>query len=83
MLIVFWDMKGPVTIDFFEKVATVKSYFYCKILGQNVPYLLSDSCIFADWAVYNCCFQGNKEVKILSALSAWAVEYIDSLSAVE
>ena len=31
MLIVFKDMKGPITIDFLEKVATVKQYFWSPI----------------------------------------------------
>ncbi len=29
MLTDFWDMKGPMTIDFLEKVAAVKSASYC------------------------------------------------------
>ena len=29
MLTKFWDKKGPITIDFFEKEATVNRAFYC------------------------------------------------------
>ena len=43
MLTVFWDMKGPITIDFLEKDATVNSasYSQLKLLRQNSPYLLN------------------------------------------
>ena len=42
MLTVFWDMKGPITIDFNEKDATVKQCF----LLLNSPFLPNDPCIF-------------------------------------
>ena len=35
---VFWDMKGPISIDFFEKDATTNSAFFCQLLKQNSPY---------------------------------------------
>ena len=37
-------MKGPITIDFFEKDATVNSASTYQLLRQNSPYLLNDSC---------------------------------------
>ena len=37
-----WDMKGPITIEFLEKGATVKSAFSCQLLRQNYCYLLND-----------------------------------------
>ena len=40
MLTVFWDMKGLITIDFLEKVATVNNASYCKLLSQNAPFQL-------------------------------------------
>ena len=47
--ILFWDMKGPITIDFQEKGASVNSTSYYQLLWQNSPYLLNDTCI-----LYNC-----------------------------
>ena len=41
MLTVFWDMKGPITIDFLEKGATVNNASYCQLLKQRLPYLFS------------------------------------------
>ena len=32
MLTVIWNKKGPITIDFREKAATVNSTFYCQLL---------------------------------------------------
>ena len=32
MLTVFWDLKGPITIDFLEKGTTVNSASYCQVL---------------------------------------------------
>ena len=32
MLILFWDMKGSITIDFFEKIATGNSSPFCQLL---------------------------------------------------
>ena len=42
MLTVFWGMKGPIIIDFFEKAATVNNVFFCQIQKQNSPFLLND-----------------------------------------
>ena len=42
MVMVFWDMKGPITIDFFVKVATINRPPYCQLLKQNSPYLLKN-----------------------------------------
>ena len=42
MLTVFLDRKGPITIDFPEKGATVNSASYCQIFQQYSPYLLND-----------------------------------------
>ena len=39
MLAVFWDMKGPLAIDFFKKGATVNSTSYCQLIKQNFSYL--------------------------------------------
>ena len=39
-------MKGPITIDFFEKGASVNSASYCQLLRQNSPYLLNDLHIY-------------------------------------
>ena len=36
--VVFWDMKGPITIDFLEKAATANSSSYCLFLKQNSPF---------------------------------------------
>ena len=42
ILTVFWDMKGPMTIDFIEKGATVNNASYCQLLWKNSPYLLNN-----------------------------------------
>ena len=42
MLIVFWDIKGPITIDFLEKGTTVNNAFSFQLPWQNSPYLLND-----------------------------------------
>ena len=42
MLIVFWDMKQLITIDFLEKSATVNCTSYYQLLRQNLPYSLND-----------------------------------------
>ena len=42
MLTLFYDMKGPITIDFFEKGAAVNSTSYSALFRQNPPYLLND-----------------------------------------
>lgn len=34
MLTVFWDMKGPVTIDFLQRGTTVNAENYCELLGK-------------------------------------------------
>ena len=51
MLTIFWDMKGPIIIDFFEKGATVNSAFYRQFFRQSLLYLLHDLCIYIwkDW----------------------------------
>ena len=41
MLIVFWDMKERINIDFFEKGTTVCKNSYCFHLEQNSPYIYS------------------------------------------
>ena len=42
MATIFWDLKGHITIDFFEKGATVISASYCQLLRrQYLPYLLN------------------------------------------
>ena len=46
MLILFLDIKGPVSIDFLEKSATVYSSSNCLILGQNSSYLFNDLRIY-------------------------------------
>ena len=30
---VFWDMKGPITFDFFVKGVTINCASYCQLLG--------------------------------------------------
>ena len=35
-------IKWPITIDFLEKSATIKSHSYCQFFMQNSPYLLND-----------------------------------------
>ena len=45
MLIVFWDLKGLITIDFLKKCTTVNSASYYQRLMQNSLYLLNDPCI--------------------------------------
>ena len=42
MLTVFWDMKGPIKIDFLEKDTIVNSPSFCQLLRQNSPFLLND-----------------------------------------
>ena len=49
MLTVFLDMKGLITIDFFEKDATLNSASYCQLLWQNSPFLLNDPHII--WSI--------------------------------
>ena len=39
MLTVFWNMKGPIPIDFLEKVPTVK---IANSFGNISPFLLND-----------------------------------------
>ena len=47
-----WNMKGPITIDFLEKGATVNFASYCQLLRHNSPYLLNDSRMFWSFAVF-------------------------------
>ena len=42
MLTVLRSMKGPITIDFIEKGATVNRGSYCQFLWQNSLYLLNN-----------------------------------------
>ena len=44
MLTVFWDMKGFITFDFFEKGTTLNSASYCRLFRQ---YFL-----FIEWPIY-------------------------------
>ena len=44
MLTVFWNMRGPITIDFLKKGVPVNSISYCQLFWQNSPYLLNDPC---------------------------------------
>ena len=46
ILTVFWNMKGPITIVFLEKAATVNSASYFQLLRQNSHHLLNDSYIY-------------------------------------
>ena len=41
-LIVFWDIKEPITIDFLEKGTTVSSFYFCQLFKQSWPYLFND-----------------------------------------
>ena len=41
-LIVFYDMKRPLIIDFLENSSTVNSYSYYQLLRWNSPYLLNN-----------------------------------------
>ena len=42
ILMIIWDTKGPLTIDFLEKKVLIKSAFYYEPLRQYSPYLLND-----------------------------------------
>ena len=44
ILTVFWDMKGPITVDFLEKGATVNSTPSYQLLRQYFTLLLNDPC---------------------------------------
>ena len=45
-------MKGPITIDYLEKVAPVNSASYFECFRQNLPYLLNSLCtLFFIWLV--------------------------------
>ena len=46
MLTIFWNMKDPITTDFFGKCADVNIAPYCLIFWQNSPYLLNDLYIY-------------------------------------
>ena len=35
MVTVFWDMKGPITVDFLEKGATVNSTTNCQLIDKT------------------------------------------------
>ena len=45
MLTGIWDMKGPITMNYLEKGATVNSAYYCQLLRQYFPF-------FDEW-LYN------------------------------
>ena len=45
MLIVFWDMKGSISIELLEKDATINIASYCKLLWQYLPHSLNEPCI--------------------------------------
>ena len=55
MLTAFWNMKGPITINFLEKGATVNSASDSHLLMQNSPYLLNDP--------YNMEHEGNSDTR--------------------
>ena len=40
---VFCDMKGPIIIDFHEKITTVNRVYYYRLFSQNSAYLLNES----------------------------------------
>ena len=42
MLTVFWDMKGLITINFFENGVNVNSVTYCQFFRQNSSHLFND-----------------------------------------
>ena len=42
ILIFSWDIKGSISIDFFEKVATVNSASDCQLQRRNSPRSLND-----------------------------------------
>ena len=46
MQTIFWDMKRTITIDFFEKGATINSASYFQLFRNISPYLLNDPCRF-------------------------------------
>ena len=51
MLTIFWDIKGPLIIDFIEKVVIVNRAYFGKHFGQNSPYLLNVHRILAVFVV--------------------------------
>ena len=60
LLTVFWNMKGPVTIDFLEKGTTINSVSLKFCLPQNSPNLLNDHCIYIYIYIYNVRWKGLK-----------------------
>ena len=58
MLIVFWDMKGPISIDFLEKGAAVNSAMYCQLLVKHKA-----ACPVSDGATV--CFTGMLALHLL------------------
>ena len=44
MLTTFSDIKGIITINFFEKCVTVNSAYYYLLLWQNSSFLLNNPC---------------------------------------
>ena len=46
MLTAFWDMKGPIDIDFLEKRATVNGAPNHQLLKQNLSHFLHDHYIY-------------------------------------
>ena len=55
MLTVFWDMKGPIIIDFLDKGIIVNCASNCPLLKKNSPYLLNDPHIYI---VTHACLLG-------------------------
>ena len=51
-LTVFWDMKGPMIIDFLENGETINSGSYNQHLKQNSHYLLNDTYIYIYTHIY-------------------------------
>ena len=51
---IFWDTKGPITIDFFEKGVTVNNTSDYQLLSQNSPYLLNGRNIYVCVCVCMC-----------------------------
>ena len=52
MLTVFCNMKGPMTIDFVEKGATLNSASHCQLFRQNSPYILNEPHTFFNISIF-------------------------------
>ena len=64
MLTLFWNVKGPINIHFFEKRTTVNGTSYCQLLMENSLDFENESCV-NDYTV----FHFSKHVKCLSKTS--------------